>query len=405
MLLVGRQTARTCQTLSRRAFLQVGASTVLGLSLADLLRQRADGSTAGLGASRSCCSGCGAGRASSTRGTRSRTPRSNIRGPFGTIPTRIPGVRFCELFPKLAGRHRPDRRHPLAEHRVERSRRRRHHRPDRQRGRRHRAGRQAARRVAAAGDRAPSWPGAASARARRVEAAAVPGHRRQAAPGQEADHRRGRRRRSAALYDPFRLEYDPVAGTKVPALQLPAGPDARPARRPATLLHALDAAERTQRPAARGRALDDYRRQAFAMLTSRQGAGDVRSRQGAGRRPRPLRPDALRPVVPAGPAAGRARRAVRAGELERPRRGRGGRRRRRLGPPLPQLPDHAGPPRHVARPGAVDVPARPGGARPARHDAGAGDRASSAARRRSTTRPGREHQPNCYQRPAWPAAG
>lgn len=28
---------------------------------------------------------------------------SEIRGPFGAIPTRIPGVKFCEIFPKLAG--------------------------------------------------------------------------------------------------------------------------------------------------------------------------------------------------------------------------------------------------------------------------------------------------------------
>src|SRR5204862_2186002 len=26
----------------------------------------------------------------------------DYRGPFATIPTRIPGVRFCELFPQLA---------------------------------------------------------------------------------------------------------------------------------------------------------------------------------------------------------------------------------------------------------------------------------------------------------------
>ena len=47
MLLIGRQTARTCQTLSRRAFLQVGASSVLGLSLADLLKLRAHGAELG----------------------------------------------------------------------------------------------------------------------------------------------------------------------------------------------------------------------------------------------------------------------------------------------------------------------------------------------------------------------
>ena len=43
MLLVGRQTARTCRGIDRRAFLQAGASSVLGLSLADLLRARAAG--------------------------------------------------------------------------------------------------------------------------------------------------------------------------------------------------------------------------------------------------------------------------------------------------------------------------------------------------------------------------
>src|SRR5436305_2036272 len=43
MLLLGHQTQRNCQSLSRRSFLQIGASTVLGLSLADLLRLRALG--------------------------------------------------------------------------------------------------------------------------------------------------------------------------------------------------------------------------------------------------------------------------------------------------------------------------------------------------------------------------
>src|SRR5947208_2692149 len=40
MLFVGRRTTHTCAGLNRRAFLQVGASSVLGLSLADLLRVR-----------------------------------------------------------------------------------------------------------------------------------------------------------------------------------------------------------------------------------------------------------------------------------------------------------------------------------------------------------------------------
>jgi hypothetical protein len=43
MLLIGQQKQRTCQGITRRSFLQVGGSTVLGLTLADLLRLRAGG--------------------------------------------------------------------------------------------------------------------------------------------------------------------------------------------------------------------------------------------------------------------------------------------------------------------------------------------------------------------------
>ena len=53
MLFVGKQRERTCQTLSRRAFLQAGGSTVLGLSLADLFRLRATAAGAGMGPARS----------------------------------------------------------------------------------------------------------------------------------------------------------------------------------------------------------------------------------------------------------------------------------------------------------------------------------------------------------------
>src|SRR2546425_1084101 len=53
MLFVGRQRERTCQTLTRRAFLQAGASTVLGLSLADMLRLQAMGGAPMAGSARS----------------------------------------------------------------------------------------------------------------------------------------------------------------------------------------------------------------------------------------------------------------------------------------------------------------------------------------------------------------
>src|SRR5437763_2164272 len=100
MLLLGRQTQRTCQSLSRRSFLQVGASSVLGLSLADLLRA-ADGRTPGAAKAVVLLWLWGGPSQLDTFDPKPNAPLE-YRGPFGTIPTRIPGVRFCELFPKIA---------------------------------------------------------------------------------------------------------------------------------------------------------------------------------------------------------------------------------------------------------------------------------------------------------------
>jgi uncharacterized protein (DUF1501 family) len=101
MLLVGQQNARTCQTLHRRAFLQVGAASALGLSLADLLKARAAGNTAGPAKSVILLWLWGGPSQLDTFDPKPNAPL-DYRGPFGTIPTRAPGARFCELFPKLA---------------------------------------------------------------------------------------------------------------------------------------------------------------------------------------------------------------------------------------------------------------------------------------------------------------
>ena len=70
------------------------------------------------------------------------------------------------------------------------------------------------------------------------------------------------------MVDPFRLEYDPVHGTRIPALQLPDDltPERLGDRR--RLLEAFDQAERRADAARATQAVDDYRAQAFAMLTS-----------------------------------------------------------------------------------------------------------------------------------------
>src|SRR5215831_4489205 len=99
MLLLGRQTQRTCQALSRRSFLQIGASTVLGLSLADRLKA---GSTLGSAKQVVLLWLWGGPSHLDTFDPKPNAPLE-YRGPFSTISTKIPGLRFCELFPKLAG--------------------------------------------------------------------------------------------------------------------------------------------------------------------------------------------------------------------------------------------------------------------------------------------------------------
>jgi hypothetical protein len=70
------------------------------------------------------------------------------------------------------------------------------------------------------------------------------------------------------LYDPFRLEYDPAVGTRIPALQLPADltPERLGNRR--RLVQAFDQLARRSDEVRASRVLDDHRARAFAMLTS-----------------------------------------------------------------------------------------------------------------------------------------
>src|ERR1700687_2613671 len=103
MLFVGRQRERTCQTLTRRAFLQAGASTVLGLSLADLLRLKAMGVAPIAGSARSVLL-LGLWGGPPHLDTWDPKPEAPLefRGPFTPIATKVPGIRICELFPQLA---------------------------------------------------------------------------------------------------------------------------------------------------------------------------------------------------------------------------------------------------------------------------------------------------------------
>jgi hypothetical protein len=243
---------------------QIGASTVLGLSLADLLRLRAQNAAYATGSARSVILlWLWGGPAQLDTWDPKPDAPLEYRGPFATIPTRIPGVRFGELFPKIAGVA-----HRLA---VLRSL----HTQSNDHG------------VAGTIGLTGSATGAVALGGRAGQGTARPatgavvarsrGFRQPVPPYMVIGGRLHQGRRPVigegggtlgSLYDPFRLEYDPELGTRIPALQLPDNltPERLGDRR--TLLQALDLANRRLDDAHSVRALEDYRTHALAMLTS-----------------------------------------------------------------------------------------------------------------------------------------
>src|SRR5207302_2978164 len=102
MLLVGRQRQRTCLGLDRRAFLQAGASTILSLSLADLLKLRALGTSATGSAKSVILLWLWGGPAQLDTWDPKPNAPMDFRGPFAPIATKVPGIRIGELFPQIA---------------------------------------------------------------------------------------------------------------------------------------------------------------------------------------------------------------------------------------------------------------------------------------------------------------
>jgi len=95
---------RTCDGVTRRDFLSVGALTALGLTMPDLLRAQAEASKKGTPKRDVACILLWMEGGPSQIDTFDPKPEasSEYRGPFGTIPTKIPGIRFSEHLPKLA---------------------------------------------------------------------------------------------------------------------------------------------------------------------------------------------------------------------------------------------------------------------------------------------------------------
>jgi hypothetical protein len=264
MLNFGRHCQRDCQGITRRAFLQAGGSSVLGLTLADLLRVKAAGGEPMAGTAKSVMLIWlwGGPAQLDTWDPKPNAPL-DYRGPFTPIATRTPGLRITELFPKIAqvsdtftvlrSLHTQSNDHGVA-------------------------GTIGLTGSAAGGVGLDGKPLAGAARPTTGSVVArIRGGTAKLPPFMVVGGKLHQGKKPIAgegggslggLYDPFRLEYDPGAGTKVPALQLSEEltPERLGDRK--KLIQAFDQVERQSDLLRSSQTIDDYRAQAFAMLTT-----------------------------------------------------------------------------------------------------------------------------------------
>ena len=263
MLSLGVQRSRTCQTLDRRAFLQIGGSSVLGLTLADMLRLRAVAAPSPGSAKSVILLWLWGGPAHLDTFDPKPGAPLEYRGPFAPIATKTVGLRITELFPQLA--KQSDRFALIRSMQT-------HSNDHGVAGTAGLTGSTAGAvdlgGKAAAGGVRPAT-GAVVAKARGLKTPLPPFmviggklHQGKKAITGEGGGSLG------PLYDPFRLEYDPVAGTKIPGLQL--SPELTPERLAdrQMLMREFGRLDRVAAELRSAQAIDDYRAQAFAMLTS-----------------------------------------------------------------------------------------------------------------------------------------
>jgi len=251
--------------MDRRAFLQVGASSVLGLSLADLLRARGPETATAPAKSVILLWLWGGPSQLDTFDPKPNAPLE-YRGPFGTIATKVAGARFCELFPQLASL--TDK---LAVVRTLTTQSNDH-------------GIAGTIGLTGSGAGGTGLDGKPLPSSPRPALGSVVGKAVMNARHRDAIHPffviGGRLHQGkkaiigegggplGAAWDAFRLEYDPAEGTKVPALQLPK--DLTPERigDRQRLLAAFGQAESHTAALAESGKLDAYRLRALEMLTS-----------------------------------------------------------------------------------------------------------------------------------------
>ncbi len=262
MLGLGQTLQRTCRGWTRRQILEIGASSVLGLSLADLLKLRAGGGGANGTARAVIFLWLWGGPSQLDTWDPKPNAPMDYRGPFGTIATRSTGLRFCELFPQLAS---------LSDQcSILRSL----HSTSNDHGVAGTVGLTGSSTGAVnlggqtgAGSVRPSL-GSIVARAR--------GFRGELPPFMVVGGRLHQGKRAIVgegggalgpIYDPFRLVCDGESSTRIPALQLPDNLTPERLQNRQLLLRSLDQARRSI-DTGNQRTIDDYRAQALALLTS-----------------------------------------------------------------------------------------------------------------------------------------
>jgi hypothetical protein len=264
MLLIGRHRTRTCQGPTRRALLQAGAISAVGLSLADLLRLRAAGATTSNGTAKSVLFlWLWGGPAHLDTWDPKPNAALEFRGPFNAIPTRVTGVRFGELFPQVA--NLADKLAIIRSMKTDSN----------DHGVAGTAG------LTGSSSGAVNLGGAATKGGARPATGSVVARVRAAGsrwpPFMVIGGKLHQGKKAivgegggplGGLYDPFRLEYDPAHGTRIPALKLL--PDLTPERlhERQKLLAAFDDLGQQTDQLRATHALDDYRSQAFSMLTA-----------------------------------------------------------------------------------------------------------------------------------------
>ena len=187
MLLLGQNSQRTCTGINRRAFLQIGGSSVLGLTCADLLRLKATQAGYQTGSARAVIFLWLWGGPSQldTWDPKPNAPME-FRGPFALDAV----ARSRHAHRRIVSAHRrmdrSARRHSLAAFELQRSWRRRHRRADGEHVGQRQSGRPRRQREACGHASGRSWRGPRGF----AGDAAVHGGRRSAAPGQAGHHRR-----------------------------------------------------------------------------------------------------------------------------------------------------------------------------------------------------------------------